>query len=79
MRRSASHELGDAEGEVERLPPVQARVAERLVAVVELLLEHGLGAAEALGDVLAGELDVDAARPRPDRRGAPRRSPELAP
>ena len=42
------HQLGEAEGEVERLPRVQARVAERHVAVVELLLEHVLRAAEAL-------------------------------
>ena len=38
-----SHELGHAEREVERLTPVQARIAERLVPVVELLLEHRLG------------------------------------
>ena len=64
---SASHqsaqELGDAEGEVERLPPVQPGVAGRRVAQRELLLEDVLRPAEALGDVVAGELDVDAARP----------------
>ena len=58
-----AHQLGQAEGEVERLARVQPRVAERLVAVRELLLEHVLAAAEALGDVLAGELEVDAAGP----------------
>ena len=34
-----------------------------------------LGAAEALGDVVAGQLDVQAARPGSQRRGTPRRSP----
>ena len=32
------HELGDPEGEVERLTDVEARVAERFVAVLEVLL-----------------------------------------
>ena len=54
-------ELGQPEGQIERLARVQARVAERHVADVQLVLEHGLGAAQALGDVLARELDVDAA------------------
>src|SRR5262249_39699195 len=60
----AAHELGQAEREVERLPRVQARIAERLVAVVELLLGKVLGAAETLGDVLARVLEVHA--PGPD-------------
>ena len=37
-----------------------------LVPVVELLLEHLLGAAEALGHVLAGDLEMNPARPCPD-------------
>ena len=53
-----------SEGEVEALAAVEARVAHRLVAVVEVGVGHRVGAAEALGDVLAGELDVDAAGPR---------------
>src|SRR5439155_15082133 len=61
--RSRAHQLGDAESQIERLARVQARVAERLVAVVELRLEHLLAAAEALRHVLARELEVDAARP----------------
>jgi hypothetical protein len=69
------HQLGDAEGEVERLAGVEARVAERLVAVVELLLEHLLGAAEALGHVLARDLEVDAAGPGADLAMRRRRSP----
>ena len=32
--------------------------------MVEVGVGHGVGAAEALGDVLAGQLDVDAAGPR---------------
>src|SRR3954454_10217258 len=61
-----SHQLGDPEREVERLTCVQARVTERFVARVELLFEHGLGAAEALGHVLAGDLEVDASGPGAD-------------
>ena len=34
--------------------------------MVELLLEHRLGAAEALGHVLAGDLEVDASGPGAD-------------
>ena len=44
-----------------RLHVVQARVAQRLVARRERGLVDLLRAAEALGDVVAGELDVDAA------------------
>ena len=57
-------QLGRAEREVERLATVEPRVAHRLVAVVEVAVGDLVGAAEAFGDVLAGELDVDAARPR---------------
>ena len=56
-------QLGDAEGQVEALAAVEAGVAHRLVAVVEVGVEDLLGAAEALGDVVAGELDVHAAGP----------------
>ena len=65
-----AHELGEAEGEVERLARVQPRIAERHVAGGKLFLEDGFGAAEALGHVLARELEVDA--PRPDPLGAAR-------
>ena len=58
-----AHQLGDVEGEVERLPRVQPRVAERHVVRRQRLLEHRVGAAEALGDGVAGELEVHAARP----------------
>src|SRR6478672_1709925 len=60
---TAVHELGETEREVERLPRVQPRVAERLVAIVELRLVERVRAAEALGDVLARVLEVHAARP----------------
>ena len=60
----ARSEFGDPEREVEALAGVQSRVAHRLVAIVEVGVAHRVGAAEALGDVLAGELDVDAAGPR---------------
>ena len=54
--------LGDLEGEVEGLRAVQARVAGGLVALVEVGLVEDVAAADALGDVVAGELHVDAAR-----------------
>src|SRR5438128_2357168 len=65
--RIAAEQLDEpalGEGDVERLPRIQARVAQRRVVVVEVALHDSLRAAEALGDVLAGELEVDAARPR---------------
>src|SRR3712207_3556449 len=55
--------LRDQEGELQRLPGVQPRVAGGLVAAVEVLVADLHGPAEALGDVLTGELDVDAAGP----------------
>src|SRR5262245_62903267 len=59
----AAEELGGLEREVERLPRVQARVAHGLVALLEVRAEDFVGATQALGDVLAGELDVEPARP----------------
>src|SRR5207247_3334382 len=61
--RSAAQELGDLEREVEGLPGVQAGVAARLVALLEVVAEHLVAPAQALGDVLAGELDVHATGP----------------
>ena len=78
-RPSASHQLGDPEREIERLPRVQTRIAERLVAVVELLLEHRLGAAEALGHVLARELEVHPSGPRADLAVRGEEALDLAP
>src|SRR5581483_472044 len=67
MAFSAPQQLGHAEGEVERLAGVQAGVAHRLVAGLQLVGEDFVGAAEALGHVVAGQLDVDPARPGPLR------------
>ena len=53
------------EGQIERLAGVEPGVAGRGVAQLELVLEHLVGPPQALGDVVAGELDVHAARPRP--------------
>src|SRR6476660_552080 len=66
-RASATEHLRHQEGELERLPGVQPRIAGRLVPAVEVLVADLHGAAEALGDVLAGQLDVDAARPGAQR------------
>src|SRR5215218_351426 len=60
---SATQHLRDQEGQLQRLTGVQPRVAGRLVPAVEVLVADLHGPAEALGDVLTGELDVDAARP----------------
>ena len=56
-------QFGDPEGEVDTLAPVEAWIAHRLVAVIELVLRQRFGTSEALGDVVAGELDMDAAGP----------------
>src|SRR4051812_34907432 len=64
---SATQHLRHEEGQLQRLPGVQPRVTGRLVAAVEVLVADLHGAAEALGDVLTGELDVDAAGPRAQR------------
>src|SRR5829696_3700354 len=59
---SAAEQLGDLEGQLQGLTGVQARVAGGLVAAVQVAVGDLVGPAEALGDVLAGELDVDATR-----------------
>ena len=53
----------DVKREVEALARVQPWVAERRVRVVELSLGEVVAAAEALGDVVAGDLEVHAAGP----------------
>src|SRR5947209_4914090 len=65
--RSTTQHLRDQEGQLQRLAGVQPRVAGGLVAAVEVLVADLHRAAEALGDVLAGELDVDAAGPGAQR------------
>src|SRR4051794_34165985 len=55
--------LGDQKGELEGLVAVQPGIAERLVPADQIGLDQVVAAADALGDVVAGELDVHAARP----------------
>src|SRR5690242_3727226 len=55
-------QVGDAEGQVQGLAAVQPGVARGLVPVAQVGFGDVLAAADALGDVVAGELDVDAAR-----------------
>ncbi len=59
-----AQDLGHVERQIEALASVEPWIAHRLVAIVELAVEDLVGAAHALGDVVAGELDVDASRPR---------------
>src|SRR5690606_3133318 len=49
----------DAHGHLQRLLVVQARVHARAVRAAEISLRQPPGAADALGDVLAGALEVD--------------------
>src|SRR4030042_94715 len=53
--------LGHDEGQLERLVGVEPRIAMGVVAVRQIGLGDGLGAAHAFGPVLAGPLDMDAA------------------
>src|SRR5918995_5821302 len=55
-------ERGDHEGEVQRLAAIEPGVARRFVAVVQIVLDYLVAPADALGHVVAGELDVDAPR-----------------
>src|SRR5206468_2726734 len=61
----ATHQLGDAEREVERLARVQPWVAERHVTQAQILFEHLFGAAETFGHVLACEFEMNSAGPGP--------------
>src|SRR5947209_20204710 len=60
---SATEHLRDEEGQLQRLAGVQPRVARGLVAAVQVRVADLHGPPEALGDVLAGELDVHAPGP----------------
>src|ERR1700722_13956214 len=51
---------GDTEGQVERLAAVEAGSARGLVPLRQVAFCDVLPAADAFGDVVAGELDVDA-------------------
>ena len=61
-RKLVTQHLRDEEGQLESLLGVQSGVAGGLVAARQVDIGDVLGATEAFGDVLAGELDVDAAR-----------------
>src|SRR5439155_25576039 len=50
--------LGNLEGKLKRLAGVEPRVAMRQVVCAEALLAELLGAADAFGDVLAGQLEM---------------------
>src|SRR5215207_401278 len=58
----AAIQRGDHEGEVQRLAAIEPGVARRFVAVVQIVLDYLVAPADALGHVVAGELDVDAPR-----------------
>src|SRR6266446_5289311 len=54
-------QFGDQEGHVDRLFGIEAGIADRVIAVVEVLVSDGAGAADAFGDVLPGHFQVHAA------------------
>src|SRR6478735_11741502 len=54
-------ELRDQESHVDRLLGIEAGIADRVIAVVEILVGDGARAADAFGDVLAGHFQMDAA------------------
>src|SRR5881275_2088069 len=54
-------QFGDQEGHVDRLFGIEAGIADRVIAVVEVLVGDGAGAADAFGDVLPGHFQVHAA------------------
>src|ERR1700748_284753 len=60
-------QVGDAEGQVQGLAAVEPGVARGLVPLAQVGFGDVHAAADALGDVVAGELDVDAARMRAER------------
>src|ERR1700738_3072729 len=51
----------DQESHVDRLFGIEAGIADRVIAVVEILIGDGARAADAFGDVLAGHFQMDAA------------------
>src|SRR5712672_902351 len=54
-------QFGDQESHVDRLLGIEAGIADRVIAIVEILIGDGARAADAFGDVLAGHLEMDAA------------------
>src|SRR6202158_1217408 len=54
-------QFGDQESHVDRLLGIEAGIADRVIAIVEILIGDGARAADAFGDVLAGHFQMDAA------------------
>src|ERR1700752_3945352 len=54
-------QFGDQESHVDGLLGIKAGIAGRVIAVVEVLVGDGAGAADAFGDVLPGHFEMDAA------------------
>src|SRR6266702_8589761 len=54
-------QFGDQESHVDGLLGIEAGIADRVVAVVEIFVRDGTGAADTLGDVLTGHLQMHAA------------------
>src|SRR6476659_1265815 len=54
-------QFGDQESHVDRLLGIEAGIADRVIAIVEILVGNGARAADAFGDVLAGHFQMDAA------------------
>src|SRR6478672_6444342 len=54
-------QFGNQEGHVDRLFGVETGIADRVIAVVEVLVGDGAGAADAFGDVLPGHFQMHAA------------------
>src|SRR6188768_3886843 len=61
-------QFGDQKGHVDRLFGVEAGIADRVIAVVEVLVGYRAGAADAFGDVLPGHLQMHTAGMGPLRR-----------
>src|SRR5882672_12129301 len=54
-------QFGDQESHIDRLFGIEAGIADRVIAVVEVLVGDGARAADAFGDVLPGHLQMHAA------------------
>src|SRR5690242_1222352 len=61
-------QFGNQESHIDRLFGVETGIADRMIAIVEILVGDGAGAADAFGDVLPGHLQVHAAGMRAFRR-----------
>src|SRR5262245_49836940 len=57
----ALEQIGEQEREVDRLLGIEARVADRVIAVVEVLITDLAYTAGAFGDVLPGHFEVHTA------------------